>query len=93
MPFSIPSTDDQAARENVEVQGAKTYVVREGFKALTLFGMKKQILLQHFPTNSTFPNTFKPEEDKNGNGVLDFEKTRTKTESSTMGKMRITMVP
>ncbi|MBT3668559.1 MAG: DUF1538 domain-containing protein [Opitutae bacterium] len=63
------STD---SRENVEVQGAKTYLVREGFKAPDGVWDEEADIAESFTNNfDFFPNTFKPEEDKNGNGVLD----------------------
>ena len=33
VPTPVGSSGDESVRENVEVQGAKTHVVREGFKA------------------------------------------------------------
>ena len=63
------STD---SRENVEVQGAKTYLVREGFKAPDSVWNEEADIKEAFTNKfDFFPNTFKPEEDKNGNGVLD----------------------
>ena len=64
--------DSDDARENVEVQGAKTYVVREGFKAPDGVWDKDADIATAFSNNfDFFPNTFKPDEDKNGNGLLD----------------------
>ncbi len=64
--------DPENIRENVEVQGAKTYVVREGFKAPDGVWNEDADIATAFTNNfDFFPNTFKPEEDKNGNGVLD----------------------
>ena len=60
------------SRENVEVQGAKTYLVREGFKAPDTVWNEDADIKEAFTNKfDFFPNTFKPEEDKNGNGVLD----------------------
>ena len=71
----VPSSlddDNKGSRENVEVQGAKTYVVREGFKAPDGVWDEDADIATAFTNKfNFFPNTFKPEEDKNGNGVLD----------------------
>jgi len=60
-------------RENVEVKGAKTYVVRDGFKAPDTVWDPNAEIAKAFTNNfDFFPNTFKPqEEDKNQNGVVD----------------------
>jgi multisubunit Na+/H+ antiporter MnhC subunit len=69
---SLLAGDPDDARENVEVQGAKTYVVREGFKAPDGVWDKDADIATAFSNNfDFFPNTFKPDEDKNGNGLLD----------------------
>lgn len=72
VPSPLSSTEDENIRENVEVQGAKTYVVREGFKAPdTVWNEEADIVTAFTNKFDFFPNTFKPEEDKNGNGILD----------------------
>ena len=54
------------------MQGAKTYLVREGFKAPDTVWNEDADIKEAFTNKfDFFPNTFKPEEDKNGNGVLD----------------------
>ena len=67
-------------RENVEVQGATTLVVRDGYKTpdatWKLNAEQNETVGQSISGSFTnglgfFPNTFKPVEDKNGNGVLD----------------------
>ncbi|MAS78923.1 MAG: hypothetical protein CMI25_00715 [Opitutae bacterium] len=59
-------------RENVEVNGAKIYVVREGFKAPDgVWDEDADIMVALTNKFDFFPNTFKPDEDKNGNGKLD----------------------
>ena len=62
----------ESSRENVEVKGAKTYVVREGYKTPEgVWDPSTEISPAFTNKLDFFPNTFKPEEDKNGNGVLD----------------------
>jgi len=69
---SLLGNDSDEVRENVAVQGAKTYVVREGFKAPDGVWDKDADIATAFTNNfDFFPNTFKPDEDKNGNGLLD----------------------
>ena len=69
---SLLDNDPDDVRENVVVQGAKTYVVREGFKAPDGVWDKDADIATAFTNNfDFFPNTFKPDEDKNGNGLLD----------------------
>jgi len=69
---SLLDSDPDDVRENVVVQGAKTYVVREGFKAPDGVWDKDADIATAFTNNfDFFPNTFKPDEDKNGNGLLD----------------------
>ena len=69
---SLLDNDPEDVRENVVVQGAKTYVVREGFKAPDGVWDKDADIATAFTNNfDFFPNTFKPDEDKNGNGLLD----------------------
>ena len=60
-------------RENVEVKGAKTYVVREGFKAPDGVWNPDSEIATAFSNNlDFFPNTFRPQEvDKNENGKVD----------------------
>jgi hypothetical protein len=71
VPTAI-SAGDEDSRENVEVQGAKTYVVREGFKAPDSVWNEDADIATAFTNKfDFFPNTFKPQEDKNGNGILD----------------------
>jgi hypothetical protein len=71
----VPSTlseNENDSRENVEVQGAKTYVVRKGFKAPDGVWNEDSDIATAFTNKlNFFPNTFKPEEDKNGNETLD----------------------
>ena len=71
----VPNSIDKNSidsRENVEVKGAKTYLVREGFKAPDTVWNEEADIKEAFTNKfDFFPNTFKPEEDKNGNGVLD----------------------
>jgi hypothetical protein len=72
VPSPININDDEVSRENVEVQGAKTYVVREGFKAPDSVWNEETDIATAFTNKfDLFPNTFKPNEDKNGNGILD----------------------
>jgi multisubunit Na+/H+ antiporter MnhC subunit len=69
---SLLDNDPDDVRENVVVQGAKTYVVREGFKAPDGVWDEDADIATAFTNNfDFFPNTFKPQEDKNGNGLLD----------------------
>jgi multisubunit Na+/H+ antiporter MnhC subunit len=71
VPSSL-SDNEKDSRENVEVQGAKTYVVRKGFKAPDGVWDEDADIATAFSNKfNFFPNTFKPEEDKNGNGTLD----------------------
>ena len=71
VPSSL-SDNEIDSRENVEVQGAKTYVVRKGFKAPDGVWDEDADIATAFSNKfNFFPNTFKPEEDKNGNGTLD----------------------
>ena len=71
VPSALPG-DSDGVRENVEVQGAKAYVVREGFKAPDGVWDEGTDIATAFTNNfDFFPNTFKPQEDKNGNGILD----------------------
>jgi hypothetical protein len=72
VPSPININEDEVSRENVEVQGAKTYVVREGFKAPDSVWNEETDIATAFTNKfDLFPNTFKPNEDKNGNGILD----------------------
>ena len=72
VPSALSNQDKDSPRENVEVQGAKTYVVREGFKAPDEVWNQETEIIKAFTNKfDFFPNTFKPEEDKNGNGILD----------------------
>jgi len=68
----VPSPLSTGDRENVEVNGAKIYVVREGFKAPDgVWDEDADIMVALTNKFDFFPNTFKPDEDKNGNGKLD----------------------
>ena len=68
----VPSPLAVGDRENVEVNGAKIYVVREGFKAPDgVWDEDADIMVALTNKFDFFPNTFKPDEDKNGNGKLD----------------------
>ena len=68
----VPSPLSTGDRENVEVNGAKVYVVREGFKAPDgVWDEDADIMVALTNKFDFFPNTFKPDEDKNGNGKLD----------------------
>lgn len=60
-------------RENVEISGAKTYVVRDGFKAPDGVWNPETDIAKAFTNKfDFFPNTFKPQEtDKNKNGKVD----------------------
>jgi multisubunit Na+/H+ antiporter MnhC subunit len=60
-------------RENVEISGAKTYVVRDGFKAPDGVWNPDTDIAKAFTNKfDFFPNTFKPQEtDKNKNGKVD----------------------
>ena len=60
-------------RENVEISGAKTYVVRDGFKAPDGVWNPETDIAKAFTNKfDFFPNTFKPQEiDKNQNGKVD----------------------
>jgi hypothetical protein len=72
VPSPININEEEFSRENVEVQGAKTYVVREGFKAPDSVWNEETDIATAFTNKfDLFPNTFKPNEDKNGNGILD----------------------
>ena len=72
VPSPININEEEFSRENVEVQGAKTYVVREGFKAPdSVWNEETDIATAITNKFDLFPNTFKPNEDKNGNGILD----------------------
>jgi hypothetical protein len=72
VPSPININEEEVSRENVEVQGAKTYVVREGFKAPDSVWNEETDIATAFTNKfDLFPNTFKPNEDKNGNGILD----------------------
>ncbi len=60
-------------RENVELFGSKSYVVREGYKAPDELWNPDSDIATAFSNNfDFFPNTFKPQEvDKNNNGIVD----------------------
>ena len=66
---SLPNSE----RENVQVQGAKAYVVREGYKAPDdVWNPDADIATAFTNQLDFFPNTFKPQEiDKNNNGKAD----------------------
>ena len=66
-------TLSSSERENVEISGAKIYVVRDGFKAPDGVWNPETDIAKAFTNNfDFFPNTFKPQEiDKNKNGKVD----------------------
>ncbi|HAE12227.1 MAG TPA: hypothetical protein DCG39_11355 [Opitutae bacterium] len=70
---AVPLTD--ADRENVLIEGSKTYVVREGSKAPDeVWNPQSDIGAAFTNKFDFFPNTFKPHEtDKNNNGKADPE--------------------
>lgn len=68
----VKISEGAESRESVEVRGAKTYLVRDGFKAPdSVWDENAEIATVFTNKLDFFPNTFKPDEDKNGNGVLD----------------------
>ena len=76
-PREVNGSDDL---EFVQVDGAEIFIVREGYKSpdanWKLNSEQNETVGQSIAGSFTnglgfFPNTFKPEEDKNGNGVLD----------------------
>ena len=60
-------------RENVQLNGAQLYVVREGYKAPDAIWDPNADIASTFSNKlDFFPNTFRPQEvDKNNNGVVD----------------------
>jgi len=69
----VPAVLSGGGRENVQVRGAKTYVVREGYKAPdALWNPDADVATAFTNKFDFFPNTFKPlESDKNNNGKVD----------------------
>jgi len=69
----VPSQLNNGDRENVLIQGAKSYVVREGYKAPDAFWNPDADMASAFTNHlDFFPNTFRPQEvDKNNNGKVD----------------------
>jgi multisubunit Na+/H+ antiporter MnhC subunit len=69
----VPSPLSNGERENVQVRGAKAYVVREGYKAPDAVWNPDADIASAFSNKfDFFPNTFKPQEiDKNNNGKAD----------------------
>ena len=69
----VPAALSGGDRENVQVRGAKTYVVREGYKAPdSLWNPDADVATAFSNKFDFFPNTFKPLEiDKNNNGKVD----------------------
>lgn len=69
----VPDSLSNGERENVLVQGAKLYVVREGYKAPDdVWNPDADIATAFTNKFDFFPNTFKPQEiDKNNNGKAD----------------------
>jgi hypothetical protein len=64
--------ESENTRQRYQVKNAETYVVREGFKAPDGVWNEDSDIATAFTNNfDFFPNTLKPEEDKNGNGILD----------------------
>ena len=69
---SSGNSESENLRKRYQVKNAETYVVREGFKAPDGVWNEDADIATAFTNNfDFFPNTLKPEEDKNGNGVLD----------------------
>ena len=65
-------SDEENSRLNLEVSNAKVYVVSEGYKTPKEVWDPEADLKKAFTNGfNFFPNTYKPDEDKNGNGVLD----------------------
>ncbi|MEL0118227.1 MAG: DUF1538 domain-containing protein [Opitutae bacterium] len=69
---SMSLSDEENSRLNLEVSNAKVYVVSEGYKTPKEVWDPEADLKKAFTNGfNFFPNTYKPDEDKNGNGVLD----------------------
>ena len=69
----LPSALPGGERENVQLNGAQIYVVREGYKAPDAIWDPNADIATTFTNNlDFFPNTFRPQEvDKNNNGKVD----------------------
>ena len=69
-PIALENGEDP--RFNVEVANAKVYVVSEGYKMPKAVWNPDSDLKQAFTNKfNFFPNTYRPLEDKNGNGQID----------------------
>jgi len=65
-------SDDNGSREIVQVAGTNTIIVRDGVDTPDEVWNPKTEIMKSLTNNfDFFPNTFKPNEDSNGNGVLD----------------------
>ena len=68
----VALSEEEGARLNLEVSNAKVYVVSEGYKTPDEVWNPESDLKEAFTNGfNFFPNTYKPEEDKNGNGKVD----------------------
>lgn len=64
--------DDNGSRETVQVAGTKTIIVRDGVDTPEeVWDPGTEIMVALTNNFDFFPNTFKPDEDINGNGKLD----------------------
>jgi hypothetical protein len=64
--------DDNGSRETVQVAGTKTIIVRDGVDTPEeVWDPGTEIMVALTNNFDFFPNTFKPDEDVNGNGKLD----------------------
>jgi len=64
--------DDNSSREKVQVAGTKTIIVRDGVSTPDEMWNPETEIMGALTNNfDFFPNTFKPDEDSNGNGKLD----------------------
>jgi hypothetical protein len=69
---AVPLSSEEGSRLNLEVANAKVYVVSEGYKVPTDIWNPDSDLKKSFTNGfNFFPNTYRPEEDKNGNGKVD----------------------
>jgi hypothetical protein len=64
--------DDNGSRETVQVAGTNTIIVRDGVNTPDEVWNPETEIMKALTNNfDFFPNTFKPDEDSNGNGKLD----------------------
>ncbi len=64
--------EDNGSRETVQVAGTKTIIVRDGVDTPEeVWDPGTEIMVALTNNFDFFPNTFKPDEDVNGNGILD----------------------